>query len=110
MLALVLVMIFCVAAGAGVVSYVLLEARREGRGEFWTPEGEELIAGARRTTGKVRERGTQLTRTTAERTQVLREKLPERRVAHQTAPAPAGEHTEGSPAEGRDERDFRAAS
>ena len=62
------------------------------------------------TTGKVRERGTQLTRTTAERTQVLREKLPERRVAHQTAPAPAGEHTEGSPVEGRDERDLRAAS
>ena len=49
MLALVLSMLFCVAIGSGVVGYVMLEARREGRGEFWTPEGEELIAGARRT-------------------------------------------------------------
>ena len=53
MFALVLAMLFCVAIGAGVVGYVAIEARREGRGEFWTPEGQELINGARRTTGKV---------------------------------------------------------
>ena len=80
MLALVLVMLLCVACGVGVVGYVLAEARREGRGDFWTPEGEELIAGARRTGEKVRERGTQLTRTAAGATQQLRERLPERRT------------------------------
>lgn len=76
MLALVLVMLLCVACGVGVVGYVLAEARREGRGDFWTPEGEELIAGARRTGEKVRERGTQLSRTAAGATQQLRERRP----------------------------------
>lgn len=78
MLALVLVMLLCLAAGAGVVLYVMLEARREGRGEFWTAEGEELIAGARRTTEKVKARGEQLGRTAAERTKDLASRLPER--------------------------------
>lgn len=78
MLALVLVMLLCVAAGAGVVVYVMVEARREGRGEFWTPEGEELIAGARRTTEKVKARGEQLGRTAAERTKDLAARRPER--------------------------------
>lgn len=59
MLALVLAMLLCVALGAGVVGYVMIEARREGRGDFWTPEGEELIAGVRRTGEKVRSRGEQ---------------------------------------------------
>lgn len=68
MLALILAMLFCVAVGAGVVGYVLVEARREGRGGFWTAEGEELIAGARRTGEKVRTRGEQLGRSAAERT------------------------------------------
>ncbi len=67
MLALILAMLFCVAVGAGVVGYVLVEARREGRGDFWTAEGEELIAGARRTGEKVRTRGERLGRTAAER-------------------------------------------
>lgn len=52
-------MLLCVALGAGVVGYVMIEARREGRGDFWTPEGEELIAGVRRTGEKVRSRGEQ---------------------------------------------------
>jgi hypothetical protein len=78
MLALVLAMLFCFVIGAGVVGYVLVEARREGRGEFWTPEGEELIAGARRTGEKVRTRGEQLGRTAAGRTKELASRLPER--------------------------------
>lgn len=78
MLALILAILFCVAVGLGIVGYVLLEARREGRGEFWTAEGEELIAGARRTTEKVRHRGEQFGRTAAERTRDLAAKLPER--------------------------------
>ncbi len=78
MLALILAMIFCVAIGAGVVGYVMLEARREGRGEFWTAEGEELIAGARRTGEKVRTRGELLGRTAAERTRDLAPRAPVR--------------------------------
>lgn len=78
MLALILAMIICVALGAGVVGYVMVEARREGRGEFWTAEGEELIAGVRRTTekvgAKVRQRGGQLGSTAAARTQKGRER------------------------------------
>lgn len=77
MLALVLAILFCVAVGLGIVGYVLLEARREGRGDFWTAEGEELIAGARRTTEKVRHRGEQLGRTAAERTRDLAARLPD---------------------------------
>ena len=77
MLALVLAILFCVAVGLGIVGYVLLEARREGRGGFWTAAGEELIAGARRTTEKVRHRGEQLGRTAAERTRDLAAKLPD---------------------------------
>ncbi|WP_083673510.1 MULTISPECIES: hypothetical protein [Serinicoccus] len=83
MLALVLAMLLCVALGAGVVGYVMIEARREGRGEFWTPEGEELIAGARRRGEQVRSRGEQLGRSAAQRTQALRE----RRRSASTAPS-----------------------
>lgn len=92
MLALVLVMLLCVAAGAGVVVYVMIEARQEGRGEFWTAEGEELIAGARRTSEKVRERSTTLSRTAVERTQQLRERLPERRAGAHTRAADEPAH------------------
>ncbi|ANS80654.1 hypothetical protein SGUI_3258 [Serinicoccus hydrothermalis] len=74
MLALVLAMLLCVALGAGVVGYVMIEARREGRGEFWTPEGEELIAGARRRGEQVRSRGEQLGRSAAQRTQAMRDR------------------------------------
>lgn len=97
MLALVFAILFCVAVGLGIVGYVLLEARREGRGEFWTAEGEELIAGARRTTEKVRTRGGQLGRTAAGRTRDLAARLPElgadrRAGREQVADAvPAGE-------------------
>lgn len=96
MLALVVIMIICVALGAGVVIYVMLEARREGRGEFWTTEGEEFIAGARRTGERVRERGTQLGRTAAERTQAIRERIPERRAqgGHGSASIQPEAHTE----------------
>lgn len=94
MLALVVAMVICVSLGAGVVAFVMLEARREGRGEFWTAEGEELIAGVRRTSErvgeKVRERGSQLGTTAVERGQALRERLPERPTA--------GQHAVGRPA------------
>ena len=104
MLALVLVMLLCVACGVGVVGYVLAEARREGRGDFWTPEGEELIAGARRTGEKVRERGTQLSRTAAGATQQLRERRPARRP--EAGPRPET----GARAEAGADSDLRAAS
>lgn len=114
MLALVLVMLLCVAAGAGVVGYVMVEARREGRGEFWTPEGEELIAGARRTTEKVKARGEQIGRTAAERTRDLKARLPER------GQAPSVEDGPGQPGtaarsdvetdRGTDGSHYRAAS
>lgn len=106
MFALVLAMLFCVAIGAGVVGYVMLEARREGRGEFWTPEGEELIAGARRTTGKVVARGEELGRTAAERTKNLAPRR-ERDADH-------GHHVAGArPSHSSDlddEGEYRAAS
>lgn len=109
MLALVLAMIICVALGAGVVIYVLLEARREGRGEFWTPEGEQLIAGARRTGERVRTRGEQLGRGAAERTQAIRERHAARRAATAQAEPTADEVPEArtEPAAGGD---LRAAS
>lgn len=47
MVALVIGMLICVAAGGFVLAYVAREARRESR-DFWTPEGERLIADARR--------------------------------------------------------------
>ncbi|MGB3184880.1 MAG: hypothetical protein WBG36_17655 [Ornithinimicrobium sp.] len=47
MVALVIGMLICVAAGGFVLAYVAREARRDSR-EFWTPEGERLIADARR--------------------------------------------------------------
>ncbi len=84
-------MLLCVALGVGVVGYVMIEARREGRGEFWTPEGEELIAGARRRSEQVRSRGEQLGRSAAQRTQALRERRPER--TRDDAPRPAEDDT-----------------
>lgn len=130
MLALVIAMIICVALGAGVVAYVMLEARREGRGEFWTPEGEELIAGVRRTGErvgeKVKQRGSQLGSTAVERSQALREKLPERPATGEyavgrPAAAQADATSSGSPgsqagptsptrAAGPSDEDLRAAS
>lgn len=47
MVALVIGMVVCVAAGGFVLGYVARDARRESRA-FWTPEGERLIADARR--------------------------------------------------------------
>lgn len=91
MLALVLVMLLCFTLGAGVVGFVMIEARRQGRGEFWTPEGEELIAGARRTGEKVRERSGQIRRTAVGRTQHLRERIPERRAETGERTTTAGE-------------------
>lgn len=114
MLALVLVMLLCVAAGAGVVVYVMAEARREGRGEFWTPEGEELIAGARRTTEKVKARGEQLGRTAAERTRDLKARLPERGQAGEASVEDGPGHGDqpGTDAgtHGTDGSHYRAAS
>ncbi len=108
MLALVLAMLFCVAIGVGIVGYVLVEARREGRGEFWTAEGEELIAGARRTTEKVRSRGEQIGRTAVERTRDLAARLPERGAERREG----GEHVAGAvPQQDDDAHDgYRAAS
>lgn len=111
MLALVIAMIICVALGAGVVAYVLLEARREGRGEFWTAEGEELIAGVRRTGEKVKQRGSQLGSTAVERSQALREKLPERSAGGQHAVGrPDAPQADPAPAAGPSDEDLRAAS
>lgn len=72
MLALIIAMIICVSLGAGVVGFVMIEARREGRGGFWTAEGEDLIAGVRRTGERVRQRSSQLGSTAAERIQAMR--------------------------------------
>lgn len=119
MFALVLAMIFCVAIGAGVMGYVMIEARREGRGEFWTAEGEELIAGARRTTGKVVARGEELGRSAAERTRGLSSRMPERGAHAVGAPAADAHETgesraRGAEAHGSDDVDgptaYRAAS
>lgn len=92
MLPLILAMLFCGAVGAGVVGYVLVEARREGRGEFWTAEGEELIAGARRAGEKVVSRGESLASSAAERTRELKERLPERKSNQQSGSVPEAGH------------------
>lgn len=105
MFALVLAMLFCVAIGAGVLGYVMLEARREGRGEFWTAEGEELIAGARRTTGKVVAGSEKIGRTAAERTKNLTPRRPSREEGVHAAGRPVG-----SPVEDDRGEDLRAAS
>jgi hypothetical protein len=109
MLALVIAMVICVALGAGVVVFVMIEARREGRGGFWTAEGEELIAGVRRTGervgGKVKAQGSRLGSSAVERSQTLRERLPER-------PA-QGEHAvrrSTPPTTDPSDEDLRAAS
>lgn len=65
MIALVLAMLVCVALGGLVVGYVAVEARRDGR-EVLTPEGEELLAGARRRQEALRERGEQVARKTVQ--------------------------------------------
>lgn len=63
MVALVLAMLVCLALGALVVGFVAVEARRDGR-EVLTPEGEHLLAGARRRQEELRERSEQLARKT----------------------------------------------
>jgi len=55
MVVLVLGMLTCVATGGVVLGYVAREARRDER-EFWTPEGERLIADARRRGDELRQR------------------------------------------------------
>ena len=79
MLVLIISLLFCGAIGVAVVAYVMIEARREGRGEFWTPEGEELIAGAKRAGEKVVSKGEALATSAAEHTRELRERFSERR-------------------------------
>ncbi len=59
MVALVFGMLACVATGGVVLGYVAREARRDSR-EFWTPEGERLIADARRRGDDLWHRGDQL--------------------------------------------------
>ncbi|MGB7424439.1 MAG: hypothetical protein WA903_06015 [Ornithinimicrobium sp.] len=59
MVVLVLGMLVCVATGGVVLGYVAREARRDSR-EFWTPEGEQLIADARRRGDDLLHRGDQL--------------------------------------------------
>ena len=61
MIALVLAMLLCVALGGLVVGYVAVEARRDGR-ELFTPEGEEILAGAKRRSEDLRVHGQQLRR------------------------------------------------
>lgn len=53
MIALVVAMVLCVALGGLVVGFVAVEARRDGR-QVLTPEGEELVASARRRSEEVR--------------------------------------------------------
>lgn len=64
MIALVLAMLVCVALGGLVVGYVAVEARRDGR-EVFTPEGEEMLASARRRQQELKGRGERLARKTA---------------------------------------------
>lgn len=72
MTAVVIAMLLCVAAGLVVVGYVAVEARRDGR-EIWTPEGEEMIAQARRQGEQLVERGERLGRRTASSVRRTRE-------------------------------------
>ncbi|MCK0111307.1 hypothetical protein MWU75_04040 [Ornithinimicrobium sp. F0845] len=65
MIALVLTMLVCVALGGLVVGYVAVQARRDGR-EILTPEGEELLASARRRQEALVDRGEQVARKTVQ--------------------------------------------
>lgn len=65
MIALVLAMLVCVALGGLVVGYVAVEARRDGR-ELFTPEGEELLASARRRQQQLTGRGERPARQSAD--------------------------------------------
>ena len=112
MLALIIAMIICVALGAGVVGFVMIEARREGRGQFWTAEGEELIAGVRRTSEKVgekvKDRSSQLGSAAAGRTQAMRGK---RSVAAEHAVGrPTSPETDSHDPSDQPDGDLRAAS
>lgn len=64
MIALVLAMVLCVAVGGLVVGFVAVEARRDGR-QVLTPEGEELLADARRRHEALRQRSEKAARKTA---------------------------------------------
>lgn len=55
MIALVVGMLFCVGVGGLVLAYVARDARRDSR-EFWTPEGERLIADVRRRSEDLKDR------------------------------------------------------
>lgn len=63
MFVIVLAMVLAVALGGLVVGFVAVEARRDGR-EVLTPEGEDLLAGARRRHEHLRERGQRAARRT----------------------------------------------
>jgi hypothetical protein len=63
MIVIVLTMLVCVALGGLVVGYVAVEARRDGR-EIFTPEGEEILATAKRRQEDLMVRGEQLARRT----------------------------------------------
>ena len=65
MIVIVLTMLVCVALGGLVVGYVAVEARRDGR-EIFTPEGEEILAGARRRHDGLVDRGEKFARKTAQ--------------------------------------------
>lgn len=58
MYVIVLAMLVALALGVLVVGFVAVEARRDGR-EVLTQEGEDLLAGARRRQGELRQRGQQ---------------------------------------------------
>jgi len=63
MIVIVLTMLVCVALGGLVVGYVAVEARRDGR-EIFTPEGEEILASAKRRQEDLMVRGEQFARRT----------------------------------------------
>src|SRR5690606_1211488 len=107
----VLAMLFCVAISAGEVGYVMLEARREGRREFWTAEGEELIAGAQRNAEKTRRRGGQPRRSAPGRTRAPAARIPDGHARrHHTNPTPEPGPVGGDDDPGRTGDDYRADS
>lgn len=63
MFVIIVAMLVAVGLGGLVVGFVAVEARRDGRDVF-TPEGEHLIAGARRRHEQLRARGQQAARRT----------------------------------------------
>lgn len=59
MIVMIVAMLLCVAAGAVVVGYVAVEARRDGR-QVLTPQGEQILRHVRRQGDELRDKGEHL--------------------------------------------------